>query len=127
MYFICITILYNGYTFITSTIRMSLTACTYIKPSQRYGGSIKCIYSNGNTCSESSVKMIIKRFLSSYITGFYQASCHCGTIVWLLAAHTSTGCIHRLSLSPPQPQTLPQHYVMHGASLGLPGVALDCT
>lgn len=30
-----------------------------------------------------------------------------------------------LSLSPSQPQTLPQHYVMHGASLGLPGVALD--
>lgn len=46
------------------------------------------------------------------------------------------GSIHHLTPAPPsrphpppaspsQPQTLPQHYVMHGASAGLPGVALD--
>lgn len=44
-------------------------------------------------------------------------------------AHTQALCVFTVSvsLSPRQPQTLPQHYVMHGASLGLPGVALDCT
>jgi len=49
--------------------------------------------------------------------------------IWVLSTRINREYIHSRPrcLSPSQPHTLPQHYVMHGASLGLPGVALYCT
>lgn len=69
---------------------------------------------------------------TSYRASVYSVKLLFGAIFKVLNVHSSTVWVRLLFLSfgmcvSAQAETLQQRYVMRGASLGLPGAALDCT